>query len=450
MTAVGSLMVATVVSGLVLTSTSASANDTVIDDVAVTVPVSCTMTGSGMTSHTGEIVNGTYEDDIGTTTLKTFCTDNEGFAIYAAGYTNNEIGGTDSNKLIGNPVSAGNISTGTATTGNTSNWAMQLATDSTATYALTIDNGFSNYSSVPNSYTKVAHRDSATDISTPGNIGTGATLTSTYAAYMAPSQTTGTYSGQVIYTLVHPASEVPKQRVTKTFTVNYTTENTPLFFDSGRTQTQNNVTYSMTCAQSAPRSYDILKTSNLSDNGTQNGGYTGDDIDLIKTYSGASKIRVDVDYGFTANTGRVFIGYYDETLGDNVNYEIYSETNNISGTQTYTINSNEVYVNIATWDDTTLASGYDYGAYVTVTPLDANDQAVPIYDYSDCEWETLSGTYLEPIYTTGGGWFYNWYYGNGFSSFSAPDEERLLQSVGNNLGLFNDNSIITVHAQLAI
>ena len=205
------LLSATAISGAILASTPASANDTVIDDVAVTVPVSCTMTGSGMSSHTGEIVNGTYEDDIGTTTLKTFCTDNEGFAIYAAGYTNNEIGGTDSNKLIGNPVSAGNIATGTATTGNTSNWAMQLATDSTATYALTIDNGFSNYSSVPNSYTKVAHRDSATDISTPGNIGTGATLTSTYAAYMAPSQTTGTYSGQVIYTLVHPASEEPLQ-----------------------------------------------------------------------------------------------------------------------------------------------------------------------------------------------------------------------------------------------
>ena len=34
------------------------------------------------------------------TTLKAFCNDNNGFAIYAAGYTGNEVGGTNSNKLV--------------------------------------------------------------------------------------------------------------------------------------------------------------------------------------------------------------------------------------------------------------------------------------------------------------------------------------------------------------
>ena len=202
----GGLFGLTVVSGTALSATTVSADsDTVVDQVNITIPISCTLSGVGMTSHNAEIANGTYEDDIGTTTLKAFCNDNEGFAIYAAGYTGNEIGETNSNKLVGNPAGIGNIDTGTATSGNTSNWAMKLETTTspTPTYPITIDNGFTSYSSVPNQYTKVAHRDSGTDI---GASATGASLTTTYAAYMSATQGAGTYSGQVIYTLVHPST----------------------------------------------------------------------------------------------------------------------------------------------------------------------------------------------------------------------------------------------------
>ena len=203
----GGLFGLTAVAGAILSSSIVSAdNDTVVDQINITVPVSCTLSGTGMTSHTAEIANGTYEDDIGTTTLKAFCNDNNGFAIYATGYTGNEIGGTNSNKLVGTPASIGNIDTGPATSGNTSNWAMKLETDSTATYAITLDNGFGSYKAVPNEYTKVAHRDSSTDI---GTNATGASLATTYAAYMSSTQPAGTYSGQVIYTLVHPASNHP-------------------------------------------------------------------------------------------------------------------------------------------------------------------------------------------------------------------------------------------------
>ena len=186
----------------------------ITDDVSVGVPVSCNLIGTGMNSHNAEIPNGTYTADIGTTTLKAFCNDNEGFAIYAVGYTGNEIGGTNSNKLVGtNASSNATIETGTATSaGNpdTSNWAMKLTTPSspTPTYPITLDNGFGSYSSVPNTYTKVAHRDSSTDIGTNAE---GATLTTTYAAYISKTQAADTYTGQVIYTLVHPASEEPLQ-----------------------------------------------------------------------------------------------------------------------------------------------------------------------------------------------------------------------------------------------
>ena len=209
------LVVATLLSIAVLSGSKVSAtNDSVVDEVNITVPVSCTLSGTGMNSHNAEIPNGTYQADIGTTTLKAFCNDNAGFAIYAAGYTGNEIGATNSNKLVGTASSSNaTIDTGTATSaGNpdTSNWAMKLATVSspTPTYPITLDNGFGSYSAVPNSYTKVAHRDSNTDIGTSAE---GTTLTTTYAAYISKTQAADTYSGQVIYTLVHPASEEPLQ-----------------------------------------------------------------------------------------------------------------------------------------------------------------------------------------------------------------------------------------------
>ena len=201
----GGLLVTTLCTGMMLGSARTNADD-IVDDITITVPVSCTMSGTGMTSHTASITNGTYQGDIGTTTLKAFCNDNEGFAIYAAGYTGEEVGGTNSTKLVGTPAAIGNIDTGIAESGNTSNWAMKLATNASATYALELDNGYNNYSIVPSDYVKVAHRDSATDIPSSNTTATGAELTTTYAAYISQTQPAGTYSGKVIYTLVHPAS----------------------------------------------------------------------------------------------------------------------------------------------------------------------------------------------------------------------------------------------------
>ena len=198
----------TLFSGALLSSPISFADDTVVDDVTITVPVACTLSGTGMTTHNATITNGTYQANIGTTTLKAFCNDSEGFAIYAAGYTGNTIGETNSNKLVGTSASGNaTIVTGTATSaGNPdiSNWAMKLtaSTGANVNYPITLDNGFGSYSSVPNAYTKVAHRDSGTDVGTNAE---GSTLTTTYAAYMSKTQAADTYSGQVIYTLVHPA-----------------------------------------------------------------------------------------------------------------------------------------------------------------------------------------------------------------------------------------------------
>ena len=224
-----SLASLTILAGTILVSSIVSADDSVVDEINITVPVSCTMTGTGMGSHNAEIQNGIYQNNIGTTTLHAFCNDNEGFAIYAAGYTGNEIGGTNSNKLVGtNASSNATIVSGIATTaGNPdiSNWAMKLAIsqdsgDTTSTNAFMIDSApnvdlpsqaesgdteapFSSYHVVPNEYTKVAHKNSGTDMTTTTG---GVKLTTTYAAYISKTQAADTYTGQVIYTLVHPAS----------------------------------------------------------------------------------------------------------------------------------------------------------------------------------------------------------------------------------------------------
>ena len=70
---------ATITTGFVLSSTHVFADDSV-DDVVITVPVSCTLSGTGMNTHNATINNGQYNSAIGETTIKALCNDSEGFA----------------------------------------------------------------------------------------------------------------------------------------------------------------------------------------------------------------------------------------------------------------------------------------------------------------------------------------------------------------------------------
>ena len=185
-----------------VTYTSTSANASVV------VSAACTMTGSGMNSHTAEVPSGTYRADIGTTTIKVTCNDPHGFSIYAIGFSNDEYTGTNHTKLIGTNDNTKTIATGTATSGSTSNWAMKLASDNPEVYDMTIMNGYDSYSIVPDTYTKVAQRTSQTDIGTGA---VGAELTTTYAAFISSTQQPDIYVGKVKYTMVHPYDEIPLQ-----------------------------------------------------------------------------------------------------------------------------------------------------------------------------------------------------------------------------------------------
>ena len=199
----GGMIAATLISATVLSSVRINADTDTVDEVRIRVPSAGTMSGNIATGneHTASINPNTYQNNIGKTTITTFCNDAGGYAIYAIGYTGNEYTGEDHTKLIGTNTNQ-KISTGTAKTGN-SQWAMRI-TPVTGTYAPTIENNYDseNYHIVPDTYEKVATYGNSTDAVG----GTGSSIETTYAAYISGTQAADTYTGKVKYTLVHPST----------------------------------------------------------------------------------------------------------------------------------------------------------------------------------------------------------------------------------------------------
>lgn len=429
--AVSSLVLTLIVlgGGALLSSTYASADDDgVIDSVSLAVPIACTMSGAGMTSHNENINNGLYVSNIGTTTLHAFCNDAEGFAIYAAGYTGDEVGGTNSNKLVGTAASGNSvIETGLATSaGNpdVSNWAMKLAAtqdsgDTTGTNAFTIDSApntsggadasFTQYHVVPNEYTKVAHKNSGTDLD--ATIG-GVKLTTTYAAYISMGQSADTYSGQVIYNLVHPSSHyAPGAGVSVTYSGN------GLQFAGG--DTTNVVDYVTDCESiyqgNTPT---ISKTPNVNNDGTASTGYQYEftQTDPV-TISGADRLKIEIDYGIEANYDflYVFEGTYSGSVtgGPMEAGQVATLTggNNqfVAGSST-TLYVDGDTVTFAFFGDNFPDDGY-YGYYAKVYPIYATQQADTTPSYV-CTIIDSIGNYTEPnhfkgSWTVGGNTFTN-------------------------------------------
>ena len=199
-----------IISVLVLSSFHSSAAElSQADNLAISIPTSCTLSSLINGEHSKSILNGTYESGIGQTILTTYCNDKNGYVVYASGFSNNELG---NNKLISNINDNTNnydIVSGTATQGATSNWAMKLSTSdidssiintNVGTDTPTIEPAYNNqYAIVPTNWTKVASKSSGTVAST-----TGSSFTTTYAVYASTTQPAGNYNGQVRYLLAHP------------------------------------------------------------------------------------------------------------------------------------------------------------------------------------------------------------------------------------------------------
>jgi hypothetical protein len=177
---------------------------------SVTVTSSCEMSSDIDTAHSAELAPGIYRDGIGETTITTICNDANGYAIYANGYTNNELGRND---MLGQN-SGRTIATGTADSGDTSAWAIRLtAVDNSV--APTITTGWNAYHAVPNEFTKVVSFANSTMTNASGS-----KFKVTFAAYATSAQAADTYVGKVRYTLIHPANSAETPCV-GTYTINY-------------------------------------------------------------------------------------------------------------------------------------------------------------------------------------------------------------------------------------
>ena len=203
---IGILVFVTLTAGFFLLNHETFADSEVVDIVTLTIPSSCTLTssaGDGAT-YTMNLTPGQYKNDIGPSTLSVFCNNNEGFSIYAVGFSNNEHG---NNKMLTSTQDR-YIATGTNTSGTPSSWAMKLTAVTASgdnAYTPTIVSPFNNFSNVPTSHAKVA------TVTSVSNGNAEASVQATYAVYVANAQVADTYTGKVKYTVVHPASNVPNE-----------------------------------------------------------------------------------------------------------------------------------------------------------------------------------------------------------------------------------------------
>ena len=443
------LLTLTTLSYLTLSFSSVSADT--VDNVSITVPVSCTLTSTVDTAHTKDIYAGTYEENIGITTLKSICNDNNGFAIYAAGYTNDEIGGENSNKLVGTTT---NISTGLATSGATSTWAMKLTKtsdsgDTTGSNAFTIDSApnegettsssFSDYHTVPNEYVKVAHKTAATSMDTTTG---GATLQTTYRAYISPTQPAGTYNGKVIYTLVHP-SDASAPVHPDQIGVNY--NGNGLTFANNTTK--NYVVYGPSCTtmyQGTTAS--ISKTPNVNDDGTASSGYAYNFTQTVPiTFSGAEQLKVEIDYGIEESYDFLYVfdgTYSGEVTGGLEAGQIATLTGGAGSddTQFTAGESTTLYVDGDTVTFAFFADDYEdngyYGYYAKVYPLYTTEQA-NTEATSICEGlAPVSGTYA-----TTTNWYGSWYADINNVHYDFMDETEIISFLGSNASTLSGTTI---------
>ena len=320
-----------------------SANNTfatnVEDEVTITIPESCSLTGSVGTAHAADIENGVYTNDVGETTISAFCNDSEGFSIYAVGFTNNEFGNNTMK-----PITLSNdyaIATGLATSGDASNWAMKLTSLSDG-FALT--SGYNSYHAVPNELTKVASYPSNTTTSA------GVQIKSTYAAYVSGVQPADSYTGKVKYIVMHPASKIATTNI------------------SDLTYMQDFRDLSSDEKMSVAMSMQDRTVYNLVDN-RDNRTYQ-----IAKLKDGNIWMAENLDLGRTPLTN-----------------DLTSENSNLASTITAaTFNS---------WKTTNIGYGFDNGRYML---LDGTDQGsgtpyATLYDYYALTGGTVSGSSFNGI-----------------------------------------------------
>lgn len=179
------------------------------DEITITVDSSCTMGIMSSSSMTGIIPGETK--NISAYNMAAYCNDNNGYDIYAIGYTNGEYGNTDMISADGNIIPTG-------ISGQDSYWNMQL-TPGTATgpvaHIPTIMFPFTNKTVIPSDYTKVVTYPSTTISQGEDPMESGSYFKADYYTHASTTQPAGLYTGQVQYVMVHPVgAEAPEKPLT--------------------------------------------------------------------------------------------------------------------------------------------------------------------------------------------------------------------------------------------
>ncbi|MBR0467881.1 hypothetical protein IJJ53_03185 [Candidatus Saccharibacteria bacterium] len=170
------------------------------DTVVVTVDSACSLATSGSevtpdaSTYKATIANGAYNTDITGSTFTITCNDTGGWKLNAigAGTATGDVTKMDASTN----TDSDDIATGTTLDGSVSNWAFKVAKGGSDAANITVTEGYTNFSAVPASATKIAQ-----GTSTAGN----STIAATYGVGISSTQSAGTYTGKVTYTLVHPA-----------------------------------------------------------------------------------------------------------------------------------------------------------------------------------------------------------------------------------------------------
>lgn len=205
-----------------------AAGGTVTDNLTVNIPAACTITNSNtsvgqgknsaeapaltndyyVTMHNNELrsdIGGAADSDpdataTATNQINVSCNTAADAAGGAGTWKLTAQGAGADGHVTALSGTAGDIATGTATSGATSNWAFKVTkkdTPGTGEQAVTYASGYTgDFAAVP---------ASPMDIASGSGTVTGA-FTMTYQVFISQTQATGEYTGAVKYTLVNPAS----------------------------------------------------------------------------------------------------------------------------------------------------------------------------------------------------------------------------------------------------
>ncbi len=196
-----------------------------------------------------------------------------------------------------------------------------------------------------------------------------------YGTYVTPDLEYGTYDGVTI-NYVAVAHVIDTDDITLRFHGN------GFYFDEAKTKDTNTVVYGTSCEMfyvggncrkvyTTEQPHTIVKTSNILDDGTQDGAYPIDEIYQSISIPGADAIKIEVNYAISDQQGSVGLDMARGVLDYNdfrYDAEIYTGYGDYAaGEETFVFDSDAA--TILFWASSEPIEDYDYGFYARVYPI---------------------------------------------------------------------------------